>query len=75
MDLRSLSAAKQAAHQELHEALPRYGPIQLIYGRDTFDLFQQTAEFRHSVKFSWPGNVQIYEQPYHGCIVVRETVI
>ena len=45
MDLRLLSAAKQAAHQELHEALSRYGPIQLIYGRDNFDLFQQTAEF------------------------------
>ena len=39
MDLRLLSAAKQAAHQELYEALSRYGSIQLIYGRDNFHSF------------------------------------
>jgi hypothetical protein len=35
MDLRLLSAAKQAAHQTLSQ----YGPIQLIYGSDNFQSF------------------------------------
>ena len=51
MDLCLLIAVEQAAYEELHEALSQYGPIQPIYGRDNFDIFQQTAEFQNSVKF------------------------
>jgi hypothetical protein len=40
MYLRLLTAVYQAAHLELHEVLSPYGPTQLIYDRENFDIFQ-----------------------------------